>query len=103
MRLKFLNILKLTCVLCLYGCTLVYGADPVLTPETLSDGNGNAADANSDITWAAIPSFATYSAGSVTYNDNGLGPLYKFAKSFINGAVFPSGLPWGMYYIVRHN
>ncbi|KAK3095244.1 hypothetical protein FSP39_012090 [Pinctada imbricata] len=91
------DILTLSCLICISACVLsvVKAADPVLSPETISDSNGNSADRNSDITWSDIPTFATYLAGSVVYNDNGLGPMYDFAKSFINGGVFPYDLPWG--------
>lgn len=72
-------------------------ADPVLTPEVVSDSGGNSANASSFITWAPVPSYDTYSAGNIKYDASGLTPLYNFAKSFINGAVFPYGIPWGMY------
>jgi hypothetical protein len=87
----------------LFGCTLNYGygADPVLTWSSWTDSVGNTADANSDVTWAPIPlpANSTYKGGSVTYDSRGLGPLNDFAKAFINGAVFPSGISWGRFYL----
>ncbi|XP_048746955.2 prominin-1-like isoform X2 [Ostrea edulis] len=71
-------------------------ADPVLTPEVVSDSGGNSANASSFITWAPVPSYDTYSAGNIKYDASGLTPLYNFAKSFINGAVFPYGIPWDL-------
>lgn len=74
-----------------------YCDDPVLTPETLTDSGGNTANANSSIKWAPLPSFDSYSAGDIKYDASGMAPLNNFAKSFINGAVFPLGVPWGEY------
>ncbi|XP_061184848.1 prominin-1-like isoform X3 [Saccostrea echinata] len=71
-------------------------ADPVLTPETVTDSGGNSANANSTITWGPLPSYDSYTAGSITYDASGLTPLYNFAKAFINGAVFPYGIPWDL-------
>lgn len=73
-----------------------YCADPVLTPETLTDSGGNSANANSTIKWAPLPSFDSYKAGDIKYDASGLAPMNNFAKSFINGAVFPLGVPWDL-------
>lgn len=73
-----------------------YCDDPVLTPETLTDSGGNTANANSSIKWAPLPSFDSYSAGDIKYDASGMAPLNNFAKSFINGAVFPLGVPWDL-------
>lgn len=74
-----------------------YCDDPILTPKTLTDSGGNTANANSSIKWAPLPSFDSYKAGDIKYDASGMAPLNNFAKSFINGAVFPLGVPWGKY------
>lgn len=74
-----------------------YCDDPVLTPATLTDSGGNTANANSSIKWAPLPSFDSYKTGDIEYDSSGLAPLNNFAKAFINGAVFPLGVPWGKY------
>lgn len=84
-------------VILLAWINLGYCDDPVLTPATLTDSGGNAANANSSIKWAPLPSFDSYKAGDIEYDSSGLAPLNNFAKSFINGAVFPLGVPWGKY------
>jgi hypothetical protein len=75
-------------------------ADPVFTPEVVTDAGGNTANSSSFITWAPIPTYDPYSTGNIQYDASGLTPLYNFAKAFINGAVFPYGIPWGMSSVV---
>nr|XP_034328960.1 prominin-1-A isoform X7 [Crassostrea gigas] len=83
-------------VILLAWINLGYCDDPVLTPATLTDSGGNTANANSSIKWAPLPSFDSYKAGDIEYDSSGLAPLNNFAKSFINGAVFPLGVPWDL-------
>lgn len=72
----------------LIACCIVTVSDTtvdytVLNPATLSY-QGNTADSNSTVSWASIPAGTAYKAGSATVDDKGLGPLYDFARSFIN-------------------
>lgn len=73
-----------------------FGADPVLTPATITDKYGNKANSASNITWAPVPSFKPYKT-VLTYNDGGLAPLFNFARSFIDTAM-PDDFPYGEIY-----
>ncbi|XP_052098377.1 prominin-1-like isoform X2 [Mytilus californianus] len=84
----------------IWFCCFHFGktADPVLSWTTWTDSAGNTANENSDVTWAQIPLPAntSYKLGAINYDSRGLEPLYNFAKAFINGAVFPYGVSWGV-------
>ncbi|KAK6177842.1 hypothetical protein SNE40_012725 [Patella caerulea] len=71
---------------------LCEAADPVLTPQTLNDSVQNTADSNSNIVWSDIPKGQTYNTDA-TYDDGGMGPLFDFARNFIN-TVFSGGFPY---------
>ncbi|XP_050395353.1 prominin-1-A isoform X2 [Patella vulgata] len=71
---------------------LCEAADPVLTPQTLTDSVLNTADSNSNIVWSDLPEGQTYKTDA-TYDDGGMGPLFDFARNFIN-TVFSGGFPY---------
>ncbi|XP_013397802.1 prominin-1-A isoform X2 [Lingula anatina] len=54
-----------------------------VTPANVTDTYSNHADINSNITWASVPSGASYPA-ETPYDDAGLGALYSMATGFIN-------------------
>lgn len=75
-----------------------FGADPVLTPQVVTDSYGNTANNASVIHWAPLPSGLPYET-SLEYDDGGLTPLYNFAKHFVN-TVQPNPFPYGEYHVV---
>ncbi|XP_071171716.1 prominin-1-like [Mytilus edulis] len=81
-------------------CCFHFGnaTDPVLSWTAWTDSVGNTANENSDVVWAPIPlpDNTSYKLGAIEYDSRGLEPLYNFAKAFINGAVFPYGVSWGV-------
>ena len=68
-------------------------SDPVFLQETVSDSNGNSADADSNINWAPLPENQPYKTNT-EYDDGGLTPLYNFAKHFVS-TVQPNEFPYG--------
>ena len=72
-------------------------ADPVLSPETVTDTFGNSADKNSNVTWAPLPQGQQYTTDT-TYHHAGLQGFYNLCKGFL-GIVQPNEFPVGEYII----
>jgi hypothetical protein len=72
----------------------INGADPVYSPQTVTDVSGNSADSSSTISWASLPTGEPFAAGNPERVSEGLEAYYDFAHNFIN-SVFMKGIPDG--------
>ncbi|KAH3799275.1 hypothetical protein DPMN_152881 [Dreissena polymorpha] len=70
----------------------VRSADPVYSPQTISDAHGNAAGNDSVITWGALPAGEAYSAAAAKRISEGLSVYYDMVHGFVN-AIFIKGFP----------
>ena len=80
----------------------VHGADPVYSPQTVTDVSGNSADNTSSISWTSLPSGAPFTAGSPERVSEGMKAYYDFVHNFIN-SVFMKGMPDGKYSYLINN
>ncbi|XP_067657150.1 prominin-1-like [Haliotis asinina] len=87
---------KLYVVLLTYASLLTSAAsqDPVLTNVQSPDSVGNSVDDYGNITWADIPQGEPYKANA-EYSDGGMGPLFDFARSFVNTCL-QKGFPYDL-------
>jgi len=84
----------LTALLCFCVLVPLCTADPVFSPQTLTDAAGNQADQDAVITWTELPVGNPYLLSNPTRIRQGLAAFYGMMHGFVS-AIFIHGIPDG--------
>ena len=78
---------------CQFRISTSLSGDPTLTRDVVLDEAGNVADANSTVTWSALPPGKNYES-IMTYEARGLDVYYSLVNGFLK-TVQPHDPPYG--------